>query len=128
MTDQTLNLRTPWTKGINPGVDAAVKALVSEIKDRHKEGEETNLTQIQKDKLARDFKNAEQGRGYASKYMRALAKAMNLECPDAAVVMAPMKRWSRAAEKISVADRNLHDLGRGRIYIKTPKDIQKFNG
>lgn len=126
MTDQTLNLRTPWTKGINPGVDAAVQSLVSEIKDRHKAGEETNLTQIQKDKLARDFKNAEQGRGYAGKYMRALAKAMHLECPDAAVVIAPMKRWNRAAEKISIADRNLHDLGRGRIYIKTPKDIQKF--
>ncbi len=126
MTDKLSSLRTPWTRGVNPGVDAAVKALVNEIRDRHKAGEEANLTQLQKDKLARDFRNAEQGRGYAGKYMRALAKAMNLECPDAAVVIAPMKGWNRAAEKLSTVDRNLHDLGRGRIYVKTPKDIQKF--
>jgi len=77
-------------------------------------------------KLEQSFKNAEMARGRAQMFMTALAEAMKVSIPETAVKVAPMKGWTRASEKFNAAGRNLHDLGRGRIWVRSADEIENF--
>ncbi len=60
------------------------------------------------------------------KAMIALSREMGLVDSDNAAYMAPMKEWNRAVEKLDLEGRNLHDLGRGRLLVRTPDKIEEF--
>jgi hypothetical protein len=105
-------------------IDTVVESLIQELKDRH--AAKSQLTPSQTKQLQKEFDHAKQGETYAKKFMLKLAALMKIECPQAAAHTGPTKSWDRAAAKMSIEDRNLHDLQRGRLYVQSPKDIAKF--
>ena len=64
------------------------------------------------------FKNAGHCRTKAYNFMLAFNTHSNIEDPHRAISIAKMKTWDRAANKLKEYDRNLNDLGRGRIKIQ----------
>ncbi len=98
-------------------MDQAVTRLISTLRDKKNARNKTKISSKDENQLVRDFKNAEQAQSKADRYMYKIAEALGLD-PTVAVERADMKTWERALDKrFNASGRNLHDLGRGTIYI-----------
>ena len=114
----------PWIQYLD--IDQAVYKLVRELKNRKELNNASSLSQKDISYLKREFKCAEQSRSHGCKFMRALNKEAGVEDPDGAFILGDMKEWTRAAKKLKATDRNLHDLGRGRIYLDDISHYKKI--
>ncbi len=121
-----MNKSLPWIKPnreLDEATHRVVRALIDSKKDDKKLGK---LPSKELTRLTRAYKDAEQSRTPAGKFLRAFAEEMGLEDPDGSYFIADMKNLDRAAVKLTDAHRNISDLGRGRIYINSPKDYEAF--
>lgn len=127
--------QAPWVGDHSPELSDAARAIALKLYKNHAKSNGTKLTVAQQKELATLFKNAEQGRTSAEKFMRALDKAIkpknNKKKPDKetlenTVIVAEMKSFERASKKFNGAGRNMCDLGRGRIVVKSPKEMEKL--
>ena len=119
--ESALEESLPWID-YDPDMDRAVTRLVSTLRDRKNDKNKTKISEKDKRQLLRDFKNAEQAQSRADKYMYKLAEALGLD-PTMVVKRVDMKDWDRALDKrFNSVGRNLHDLGRGTIYLKSVED------
>jgi hypothetical protein len=121
-------IQVPWVSAQNPNVDNVIQILVQQLGEQHKidQREPDFLTDRQKGKLQQSFKNSALGRGPVSRFMLGLAKAIEIDDPDSAVIMAPMKSWWRAAHKLNTTGKPLTDLGRGRIVVESLEQVNNF--
>lgn len=87
---------------------------------------EKSKAKKQSNALTRQFKNAEQARSDVYQAMIALAEHIGVIDAKNSVKIAPMKDKNRAAEKMKDPTRDLHDLGRGRMYIRSPEAVLTF--
>ena len=118
MTKPKQNVGLPWLD-INLERDAAVGRVVGEFIKSKKRGKHNKpkLTPPEERQLAQDMKNAELGRSKGGRLLHTFGDTINVENAQTASKVAPMKDWDRAAEKMH-SDRDLFDLGRGRLGIK----------
>jgi hypothetical protein len=126
LTPHFASSKAPWISGSSTKLNDAAHTIASKLLKTHTNGSSTKLSDPQKKELETLIKNAEQGRSGAEKFMRSLNKAIDKKFLEAAVIIAPMKSLERASKKFSDAGRNMSDLGRGRIVVKSPKEMEKL--
>lgn len=127
LADDRPSVRVPWLKMSSPEIDKVIGILVGQLSEyKNPYGKKQRLDKKRSDKLTQDFKNAGMSRSEARKFMRDLAEMMGIENPESAVFIGPMKERFRAEQKADEENRNLHDLGRGRILVKSPEEVLKF--
>ena len=113
----------PWIK-YDPNMDEAAARLVTTLRNKKNSRKKTKVSEKEESQLQRDFKLAEQAQSKADRYMYKIAVALGLD-PAVAVDRADMKDWERALDKkFNSVGRNLHDLGRGTIYLD---DVQQYH-
>lgn len=125
------SIKAPWLAAESESVSDVVRRLVNIMEEKYSpkrrpRNTSQNLHPKVETQLKQSFRHAEQARGKGMKAMTALAEAMGVLDHDNAGYMAPMKEWDRAVEKLSADGRNLHDLGRGRIRVRSPDKIEAF--
>lgn len=76
--------------------------------------------------LMAEFRNAEQSLEIAEKFMQTIAKEIGIDNLEEAIHIVPMKDWDRAVEKSAYPDRDLHDLGRGTIYVNSVEEVKRL--
>jgi hypothetical protein len=113
----------------HPDLYTPIYDLMSQLQ-MIKEGDgEINLALNEELKLRSRFKNAGHCRTSAHSFMLAFNTYSNIEDPHAAIAIAQMKQWDRAAKKLQADNRDLNDLGRGRIKIQNAghyRDIKRL--
>ena len=106
---------------------AAVVHIVSALQEKKtKRTPQTSLSAKEEAELQRKFKDAQQGRSSAYKFMLAAAKAMKVKSPEDACKLADMKDWGTTVDKFKEAKRSTNDIGRGRIYIENVDEYYAF--
>lgn len=124
---KSLSDNLPWLDR-DAGLDEAVGRLVSQlVHTKTKREAAAEIDKKTERRLQRSYKDAEQGRSPATKFMRALAKEMGMEDPEGSYVVAPMKAWNRIVDKFNAAAKDVQDLGRGSIYIRDYSEYQAFH-
>jgi hypothetical protein len=117
----------PWLLAGQPDLEVSIMDLISAVNATYENESYKILLQAKvKKKLLQEYGHAGQSRGSANKAMTAIAQAIGVPDYQNAVYVAPMKELQRAAEKYNVPDRNMHDLGRGTIYIHKSREIENF--
>jgi hypothetical protein len=117
------SVSVPWNIGYRPELDDVAESLVLQLISNHDDGEQVELSEKDTKKLTNEFKHSETGRSDAEKTARSIALKAKLQDGASAVMMAPLKDWNRAAQKLNAEGRTVHDLARGRMYVKSPKEL-----
>lgn len=128
VTQENNRKHVHYHDGEEPDVEQTIRSLVEEFVER-KEAEEKpeSLSKKEESYLLQKYKNDEQARSKAQKFMRAFANGVNIDNPEGSIAIASMKEWTKATKKFNLSARNMNDLGRGRIYIDSlDGDIKQY--
>lgn len=116
-----------WIGKSDPDLDDLIFRVVSShkvIKTSHTRS--VKLSQKEFKYLIQEFKNAERSQPVAENFMKMIAEKIGVKNLEKSLLIAEMKEWDRAVEKSRQENRDLHDLGRGTIYVDNAEQVKSL--